>query len=444
MSDISTIVGPVLFKGGAAVDYAVETLSNGGLGTRHVPSGKLVPHVLGKGPAEAMAEGLRVPNSPSPLMQASQAGAQAMQVGLQVANLGVGLLNLGVSAWTAWKVHKMDKKLDALTTTVTQVDRKLDSVAGLLEASVVHFDGLIRGNALMLGFLIEHQQHLGEGIALLRHELAQGVRSIHEALESADAQREARELEQQMRSLFRYYEVCTRELEAGRQPPAADLRRIVDVASDLIAWLDTRLAAMAVGRVERLPLFVARAFALRLEMEARELLDEAASGRELEYAKLRSAIRTEIHALANNAPLMALAAERSAVIEEYVFLHRALRGSATMLELEDGRTLTMFPQDYLSWDDGLGELRELVAVPAARPAPKRIELETLEEHNGWRRLSGLPRGASDDEVDTSDLVAALGMPSSAQRSEDDLRKMLRDGPDALERALSRINSEVDE
>jgi hypothetical protein len=421
-------------------DYAVETLSNGGLGTRHAPSGKLVPHVLGKGPAEQIAQGLRVPNSPSPLMQASQAGAQAMQV----ANLGVGLLNLGVSAWTAWKVHKMDKKLDALTTTVTQVDQKLDSVADILEASVVHFDGLIRGNALMLGFLIDHQQHLGEGIARLRHELAQGVRSIHVALESADAQREARELEQQMRSLFRYYELCTRELKEGRQPPAADLRRIVDVASGLIAWLDTRLAAVPVGRPERLPLFVARAFALRLEVEARELRDEAATGRVLDSVELRAAIRAEVHALADNMPLMTLAAERSAVIEEYVFLHRALRGSATMLELEDGRTLTMFRQDHLSWDDGLSEVREWMTVPADRPAPQHIELETLEEHRGWRRLSGLPRGSSGDEVDTIDLVTALGLPSSAQRSEDNLRKMLRDGPDALERALDRINSEVDE
>lgn len=444
MTDISSIVGPVLFKGGSAVEYAVETLSNGGLGTRHLPTGKMVPHVLGKGPADLMAEGIRVPNSPSRLMQVGQAGAQAMQVGLQVANLGVGLLNLGVSAWTAWKVHKMDKKLDSIATTVDRVDGKLDTVAGLLEASVVHFDGLIRGNALMLGFLIEHQQHLGEGIALLRRELAHGVRSIHEALSSAEARREARELEQQMRSLFRYYEVCTRELEAGKQPPTADLRRIVDVASELIAWLDTRLAAMAVGRVERLPLFVARAFALRLEMEARELLDEAASGRDIEYAKLRAAIRGELHALAHNAPLMALATERSAVIEEYVFLHRSLRGSATMLELEDGRTLAMFPQDFLSWDDGLSEVRQLVAVPTTRAAPRRLALETLEEHNGWRRLSGLPRGAADDEIDTRDLLAALGMSATTPRSESDLRKLLREGPDAIDMAVSRIENEVDE
>jgi hypothetical protein len=131
MSDFSNIVDPVLFKGGDPAGYAIETLSNGGLGTRHLLTGKILPHVLAKDPAKILTEGLCVPNSPSPLMQIGEAGAGALQTGLQVANLGVGLLNLGVSAWTAWKVHKIGKKVDDLSKTVDVMDKKLDSLAVL-------------------------------------------------------------------------------------------------------------------------------------------------------------------------------------------------------------------------------------------------------------------------------------------------------------------------
>jgi len=39
-------VAPEPFLGGAITEYAVEQLSNGGLGTRHLPTRKVVPHVL--------------------------------------------------------------------------------------------------------------------------------------------------------------------------------------------------------------------------------------------------------------------------------------------------------------------------------------------------------------------------------------------------------------
>jgi hypothetical protein len=46
MQAFSDYVGPLLFNGGDAADYGVEVLKNGGLGTRHIPTGKVVPHVL--------------------------------------------------------------------------------------------------------------------------------------------------------------------------------------------------------------------------------------------------------------------------------------------------------------------------------------------------------------------------------------------------------------
>jgi hypothetical protein len=300
----------------------------------------------------------------------------------------------------------------------------------------------------MLGFLIEHQQHLGNGIELLRHELSkvsEGVTNILDTLKNEAAKKEAQELEKRMRELFRYYETCSQELRNGGHPGREDLRRIVDLANELIAWLDTRLAAMEPGRADRLPLFVARAFALRLEIDAREFLDESASIRDSEFAKLRVAIREELNSLTHNAPLMTLASERSAIIGEYIFLHRSLRGNATIVEFEHGRTVAMVPQNYLSWDDGLEDVRCLTSVkpsPSMKRPPEFLELETLDEHRAWRRLKGLPPGGEDDEIKTRELTALLGMSAEVACSERDLRLLLCKAPNSREAALSRICTEV--
>lgn len=444
MENTHYVVDPSQFMGGAAADYAIETLRNGGLGTRHIPTGKLVPHVLGKSSVDAIRDGIPLPNANSSLMQIGSTGVGALQSGLQVANLGVSLLNLGVAAWTAWKVHKMGKKIDVLDERTTVMNGKLDSIGAFLESSTAHLDRLIRGNAQMLGFLIEHQHHLAEGIELLRQELAQGVTAILERLTNEAAKREAQEFEEGMRKLFGYYERCSGVLREGGEPSRSDLRQIVDLANERIAWIDTRLAAIAPGRSDRLPLFVARALSLRLEIDARELLDESASIQNSEFAKLRASLRHELHGLTDSAPLMALAVDRSAIIGEYVFLHRSLRGNSTMVEFNDGRTLAMYPRDYLVWDDGLEDIRCLLSEDPRKVVPQRIELKTLDEHKAWRRLKGLPKGADDDEIKTSDLNNLLGMSAQFSSSESVLRKLLCKAPDSVNATISKIRAEVHE
>lgn len=429
MNDPSNYVLPHPFLGGSPADYESMVLKNGGWGTRHIPTGKVVPHVLSKVPAEALQN------------TASQA-LQAAQPWLAVANLGVGLLNLGVSAWTAWKVHKMDKKLDGIAEGVARTDGKLDAVGHLLGNSVLHLDHLIRGNALLLGVIIENQGHLDAGVALLREEVASGFQSVHVALTSAEAKREAQELEQQMRELLRYYELCTQEMQSGREPPATDLRHIIAAATKLISWLDTRIAALPVGRPERLPLLVARTFALRLEVEARNQLDEAPDGRRLEFESVRGLIRGELDAITEGASLFALAAERRDLVEQYVYLNRALSGSATMVEFADGSVAPYYPQKLLSWDDGLEVVRQAVSLRDGGPAPKRLELKTLGEHQAVQRITGLPRGATEDEIERDVVLRALGLPEKGEVSETGLRELLRVGPQAAADAKARIKAEV--
>jgi len=442
MGDLTSIVGPTLFRGGHAADYAVEVLSNGGLGTRHLETGKMVPHVLSKVSPEAVRNGLPVPGG-SGLMQVAGGAAQAAQMGLAVANLGVGLLNLGVSAWTAWKVHQMGKTLDVVADGVNRIDGKLDNLTDLVGGSVRHLDSLIRQNALMLGLVIEHQAHLEVGIHVLRAEVQHGFLSVHEALNDKEARRAARELEQQMRTLFRYYEVCSTEIQSGRTPPAADLRRIVDVATSLVAWLDSQLAEFAPGRPERLPMLVARAFALRLERDARTLLDEAPESRNQDFKVLQSLIADEIHVLTRGKDVVSVAVNNQPLVEHYVFLHRALGGPATILEFDNGLLLPMYPDDLMTWDDGLERVR--VLVQSAREAPDEvhgaIELRTLAEHRSWQQLTGLPRGSTEDRIPSREVAEVLGLGEHVP-AEDDLRELLGAAPSGLEALEQALKKEV--
>lgn len=442
--DITKLLNPSAFLGGPAADYLIKVGENDGLGTFHIPTGKYVPHVLARSPAEILNE--LSPMLVSPEMMASMVSLQGASLAVGAAGLAVGVVNLGVSAWTAWKVAKMDKKIDALTETTERVEHKIDSMSQLLESSVEHLDGLIRENALMLGFLIEHQHQMGraigEQLALVRYELATGVRSIHEALTNAEAQREARDFEQRMRSIFRTYEFCTHQLRAGNQAPSADLRRIIDESNGVIAWLDTRINALPVGNLERLPHFVARATALRFETDARELLEDGPVAMSHEYSRMREMIREELEALTHHVPIVTLAVDRSAAVERYVYLHRALRQDATLITFDDGSKTTLLPTRYLSWDDGLAEIRELMAATDKQPGPEYLELRSLAEHEGWRRTMDLPRGVSEERVSVPQLAAALGLGTESRPSEHQLRKLLHIGPAAIEAAIRRVRLEA--
>jgi hypothetical protein len=229
-------------------------------------------------------------------------------------------------------------------------------------------------------------------------------------------------------------------MASGNEPAPADLRRIVDLAIPMIAWIDTRLGALQAGHPARLPLFVAKALALRLEFEARALLDEARWARDGEIGVFLTSIQSEIAALTIGVPVYALAHDLRALVEQYVFLYRSLRSPATMVEFSDGRTLPYYPEANLSWDDGLDRIRELVAAVQPDTAPGLVELRTLPEHRGWEALAG--HRATTDELDVEEIRAALGLPDDAPASADTLRRLVAEAPPAAKDARARLTRET--
>lgn len=435
MNEITSLLQPTLFQGGTASDYIVTQTANGGLGTRHIPSGKFVPHVRSALSPEQLTQALQ-----NTAMLENIASMQKLQVGLSAANLAVGVLNLGVSAWTAWKIHKMDKKLDNLISGVTRIEDKVDAIADFMQLSVQHLDALICKNSLMLGFIIENQGHLHQGIAALQQLVVKGFDSVHTALSMAEAKRESQALQEKMRVLFQYYFVCTESMRKGFEPPANDMRRIIDISIELKAWLDTRLSALPYGKEERLPFLTARAIAMKLELEARIQLDEAPESRTVEFDQFRYLLQQELSALSKDSTIYGLAVEKHALIEQYVFLSRSVQMPATLVEFESGTIIPFYPSSTMQWDDGLESVRQELNSSSANLLQSRLEIHTLEEHSAWRKIVGTR--SQSDSIDSLMLISALGVPSDILIGEENARTLLLKTPKLITNARSRISQEA--
>lgn len=395
-------VRPKMWLGGSEADYEVFTNPNGGLHTRHLNTNRAIPHVVANTDDAPLSEEL--------LNTGSQLSSSMPIPGLQVANLAIGVLNLGVSAYTAYRVHKMDKKIDG--------------ISALLSNSVTHLDALIRENALVLGNILENQADLANDIHALRVELREGVTSLHDALHNLEARSEAATLEEQMRLVFQYYETCFVEMKRGGHPSNADLRALIDKANHLIAMLDRRINALAVGDPAKLPFINARAFAVHLELEARTMLNEGVLSRETKIQQMRDVIQTEVLALIERTPLALLATQQHALVEQYLLLDRAIRGSVTLVEFPNGTIQPMLPPGYATWDDNLEPVRKLLQEESLVPTPSTLPLRSLAEHSAWREVKELPRGEVVAEISTEELKTRLGVSEKSQISSNNLRELM--------------------
>lgn len=102
------MVSPHLFKGGSVSDYETFIGSAGTYNTRHIPSGKSVPCV-----------------QPTYNSMANSVQSSGVDM-LSIANLAVGVLNLGVGVYNAFKLHKIENKLDRNHNRLGSIEDKLD------------------------------------------------------------------------------------------------------------------------------------------------------------------------------------------------------------------------------------------------------------------------------------------------------------------------------
>lgn len=436
----SDAVRPAPFKGGDIGEYTTEILSNGGFGTRHEPTDHVLPHVRSDLPEEQLSQEIPNANGPGGLMSPGKA-AQAVQ-GLQIANLGVGLLNLGINAWTAWKTYQMDGKLDEVLERSDRIESKVDGLSAFLSDSVEHLDRLVRQNAAMLGLLAEGQSSIENSIEQLRSEVKEGVQSIEETLASKEEREKARKLEERMRTLFQYYQSCSRTMEGGEEPSSTDVRHIVDRATEAIATLHTQIQELPRKSSERLPLYVAWAYALNLETEARLVLDENFGAQKEKKEKLLKELNQELRTLVQNPSLYELACKRRELVEQYIYLHRGVRGAVTSITLPSGRVKSFYPERSVDWEDGLDPLEELLNQSSTSSPPSSIELRSLKEHDSWETLAGLPTGESREEVRYSDFADAIGIPDTDFVSREGAREILHVGPEALSHTREKVEKEI--
>lgn len=102
MSDGTLHVEPDPWMGGKRSDYVVERLSNGGAGTRHLLTGKVLPHVL--------IAPQKVANPP----QGGGSLLAKLAEPLQAVNAVTGILNLGVGIYNGFQIHQLRKEIPQL------------------------------------------------------------------------------------------------------------------------------------------------------------------------------------------------------------------------------------------------------------------------------------------------------------------------------------------
>lgn len=425
-SDVWKVVGPALFMGGSPLDYVVEVARSGGLGTRHRASGRWLPHVMSKVPTDDLIGVLK-----QMLLSRLASSASVSGVGaLPAVSLGVELLSLGVSSWTAWKLHKLDARLA----------ERHDQLDQLVRAGTERIDGLIRDNSALVAVIAAGQGQLLESQQSLRADFTSEMGRLRDALAASDRRDHDLALDQQMRTLMQHHEACAFEMRSGRVPAAIDLERIIAVSVDLTSWLDARVALHPVGSHHRLPLLIAHAFALQLEVDARSIRDLAPLGRTPARDRLRALVTAELRAIVTSSGVWQLAHRDHLVIGQYVYLLRALRSAGTSVTLDDGSTVELHPTSMLDWDDGLGSVRTMHAGPGGT-SRSALELTTLAEHSAWQQAARSAPGSLATRIPRHDLQRTLGLPTGADLPDTELRALLVLAPRSAQLAAA-IEQEI--
>jgi hypothetical protein len=412
-------VAPYLFMGGSPVDYAVRVGQAGTLYTKHLGTGRVVANVAKAG-LSAVSTGANI--------------ASFAVDALPWVNLGVSVLNLGVSVYTAYKVHKMAKQVDVIDQKVDRLDSRLVELRGavstvdahvlqlgdFMQSAVAHLDVVLAHQSMTLALLVDGQGRMIESLEALHRDMLDGFSNARDDLLSMEARRERAELETHIRSLLRHYQHCTAALAAGVDPPPADVRRVVELASLTAAWLDTRLGTIPVGAPERLPLIMARGMALRMETDGRLFEGTATAAVDRDRLVFLEMVREDGRKMAANATPWELSRGLTPLLTQYVLLNRAF-SQPVELGIEDGRgPVALLTVDSLRWTDGLEAHRPIFDRQGERELVE-VRLESLADRAWFTQWRGLAPGANVPEsIPVSEISSSIGAPAGWRPRQEDL------------------------
>lgn len=315
------MVSPYPFKGGGLSDYETFLGKAGTYNTRHIPTGESIPCV--------QPSGNGVTNCPQP------SGLDM----LPVATLAVGVLNLGVGIYNAYKLHKVQEKLD-------HHHEQIQSYLGSIQ-------GALNGQQRTLEVLVTSQYKLSEKMDILRKEMHSGFEYVVQEIKDVEASRRRREFYANTHELLEVYERFVDHL-----PDLGEADRLIDRAEKLEALLRAELSQVPPGKECRLPLVVALAFSVRAKADA----FEAKGGKYSESAekalkKLQEQICKEAYSLCNHRSLYALGVKIPEIIYQYALLKRGIQ-KGIELRLNPENEFVLYPNE-INWDDGLDAFRSI-------------------------------------------------------------------------------------
>lgn len=339
-------------------------------------------------------------------------------------NLATGLINVGIGVYSAVQIAKLHGKVDVLGAKIDGVDGKVDELHYKLDvlqdkvaAGFERVEKWLGWQAVQIAILREEQASTTERLEAMHQAMTKGFDGLRGVLKQESERRVHDEYKYRVSLLELPYKRLCKSIAEGLTPGPGNLQGVIDSSDRLEATCSTQLGHSAVGAPERLPYFVAKAFAIRARADALQLQGER-PGREV--ADLISEISNEAFALCNGRSLHSIGVEVSDLLAQYVFLSRGL---AMGTLLAGGSNGLSFRVQEATWDDGLGAIRSLARLPSSVEAGW-LPLSTfrdLDWYVAWKGESRanvpLPDVRAVDLLDVARQLGFKGRPATLKRAQ---------------------------
>lgn len=391
-------VAPHMFKGGTAAEYVVRVGTNGTLNTLHLPSGQSIQSVV-----PALQQGAS---------QALGAASNLVPI-LAAANLGVGLLNLGVSAYTAYKVHKLSNAVDGVKADTQQLRLDVTQLRMFVTESFGEVKSILNTQSLALGILQTQHAAMNEKLDVLRALVERGFHDTHRHILDAQAQREQHEMDERLGTVLHHYSALSDIVAEGHEPDHGSTRTVIDEGVRALAWVDARLRQLPLAESTRLPFLIAKRGVLQMMRNARQFETGGSVVSTREEADLAREISAQARVLCENRLLYELATEYQVLLAQHVFLRRSLRCLPDLSTSQSGQAIPLFSLDDALWNDRLSPLRQLSAGGPSASEATVIPIGSLEDREWLCDWQGVPvsdyEHVARDEVPIREVLATIGV-----------------------------------
>eukprot|EP00270_Netrium_digitus_P002330 TRINITY_DN12655_c0_g2_i1.p1 TRINITY_DN12655_c0_g2~~TRINITY_DN12655_c0_g2_i1.p1 ORF type:complete len:479 (+),score=117.80 TRINITY_DN12655_c0_g2_i1:24-1439(+) len=370
---------------------------------------------------------------------------------LGLVTLVLGATGAAIGAYNAQRLTRLQRKIsgdpNALAENVESVKREtaaayadlrmMGMMLGRTNKAAGHMrQEVLRSCEQLQRTLDEMATQLQDGGIVNQNE--PGLTNLQFEMSMVSEQLDEMQIDKLRRALLkvqRRYKSCLLPLTKGELPHASDIEKLLDSAESLDTLALNSMLKLAKGDPARLPLYAGRAFAVRVEVDARNMRSLREGDSPLvqldNYSKsllrsLREDIKEEIQTLWQrcDGAIYPVTVVLAPLFAQYSILGRALTlalSSDPTVRLTDGTSVMVdtFGDEEIIWDDNMQDFRKIFQeksdpMEVEDPLGERINLVSLSDcmwFVGWQgHTSDFPVKQMPDEIPTQALLKQLGIP----------------------------------